>query len=191
MNTGIIHSLQGCFLVASSHLNRSRFEHSVIYICSHDPKGAMGVTINQPSKEVTFDDIADSLGIEEMVTMKRNAPLIFNGGPVESNRGFIVHDMKYSIKTTVPVTPTVALSATSDIVNDIALGGGPANMNFCLGYAGWAAGQLEEEIAKDSWLIVPEDEEILFKTPFKDRYDACTAKLGLNAHNFMTWGGQA
>lgn len=182
----VITNLRDHFLVASSQLNGSAFERAVIYMCNHDESGAMGVMINQPLPSISFNDITESMGIEAMMKARFSAPpIIYNGGPVEKNRGFVIHSTDYKINNTIHVGDAVSLSATADIVNDIAKGHGPNHMNFCLGYAGWEAGQLEHELKDNSWFVVPASEDILFTLPTNQRYDSCTARLGLNNINFF------
>lgn len=187
----LITELKHTFLVATGELNGSAFERAVIYMVSHSSEGAMGFIINQPQEKITFSDITHSMGIEQMMEAKLAetpqpiaAPIIFKGGPVENHRGFVIHGSDYARPSTVHVGPGVGLSTTSDIVTDIARGEGPKNLNFCLGYAGWAPGQLEIELMDNGWLVVPADPAILFNTPAPDRYEAATKRLGLNVLNY-------
>jgi putative transcriptional regulator len=187
---GLITELKHTFLVATGELNGSAFERAVIYIVNHSNDGAMGFVINQPQERISFSDITKSMGIEEMMESRASAagiiaaPIIFKGGPVENNRGFVLHNSDYQKSGTVQVGPGVNLSTTSDVVADIAQGKGPAKLNFCLGYAGWGPGQLEAELIDNGWLVVPADSSILFNVPVNDRYEAATKRLGLNALNF-------
>jgi len=187
---GLITELKHTFLVATGELNGSPFERAVIYMVSHNQEGAMGFIINQPQEKINFHDITKSMGIEEMMEGRATAsgriaaPIIFKGGPVENNRGFVLHNADYRRPGTVQVGPGVNLSTTSDVVNDIAQGKGPHKMNFCLGYAGWAPGQLEAELVDNGWLVVPADQTILFSLPAAGRYEAATKRLGIDALNF-------
>jgi putative transcriptional regulator len=131
------------------------------------------------------------MGSEEMMAATRAEPIVDRGGPVENTRGFVLHTGEYHLKNTIPLGPDIALSAQADIVSDIARGQGPRQLNFCLGYAGWAAGQLETELHTNSWLVVPADAHILFKTPAEERYMAATRKLGVDALNFSDEVGVA
>lgn len=180
----LITNLKNHLLVATSELNGSFFERAVIYIANQSEDGAMGFVINQPMKKVGFQDIARSMGIEEMLAQTRAEPIVYRGGPVENTRGFVIHSADYRLKNTIDIGPNVALSAQADIVTDIARGHGPRQLNFCLGYAGWGAGQLETELHTNSWLVVPADATLLFQTPAEKRYEEATRRLGLDALNF-------
>ena len=116
----IITNLQNHFLVAMASLNDSIFERSIIYICTHDENGAMGMVVNRPLESISFTDIADSMGVKPLID--KRAPTIYNGGPVEKNRGFVIHTPDYKLKSSLKIGPEIALSATADIVNDIAEG---------------------------------------------------------------------
>ena len=165
------------------------FEDSIIYMCNFSEKeGAMGLVVNRPMGNVSFDEIADSMGLPSETA---DQPIIFKGGPVEDNRGFVLHSGDYRHATTLHVEDGVNLSATADIVEAIAEGSGPLQMNFCLGYAGWAPGQLEAELATNSWLVVPADEMILFHLPPEKRYAACLAKVGLTSSQVASFGAVA
>jgi putative transcriptional regulator len=182
MHNGVITNLQNSFLIATSQLNDSLFERTVIYICTHDEKGAMGMVVNRPLDNVSFIDIADSMGVSPVI--RKQPPTIYNGGPVEKNRGFVIHTPDYQLDSSLAVGPGITLSATADIVNDIATGKGPAEMAFCLGYAGWDTGQLESELIDNSWLVLPADAGTLFDISAEEKYDYCTQKVGVNAINF-------
>lgn len=189
----VITNLRNHLLVATTELNGSFFEHAVIYIANQNDEGAMGFVINQPLPRIKFDDIARSMGIEEMLAANATfMPRIFRGGPVENTRGFVLHTPDYHLDSTIALAPEIALSAQADIVGDIARGTGPRHATFCLGYSGWNPGQLETELHSNSWLVVPATTDILFRTAPEDRYQAATHHFGLNALNFSnTTIGQA
>ena len=180
----IITTLPNTFLVATASHNNTMFERAVIYLVNHGPEGAMGLTINQPHQGIAFPHIMQSMGIEEMLAASAQQPIILKGGPVEHHRGFVLHTADYSLSSTLQLGSNIALSASADIVTDIARGHGPKALNFCLGYAGWGPGQLEEELHENDWLVVPADAKLLFHTPANLRYAAATQKLGLDALNF-------
>jgi putative transcriptional regulator len=190
----IITELKHTFLVATGELNGSAFERAVVYMISHTGEGAMGFVINQPQERVTFKDITQSMGIEDMMQARAagaGTPIIFRGGPVEDHRGFVIHSTDYQRPSTVQVGAGVGLSTTADIVADIAKGMGPRAINFCLGYAGWGPGQLEGELQDNGWLVVPADAGILFEVPSSRRYEEATKRLGLNVLNFSDEVGVA
>lgn len=189
----VITNLRNHLLVATSELNGSFFERAVIYIANQGPEGCMGFVINQPLPRVNFTDIARSMGIEEILAAgrdnpitHRSMPVIYRGGPVENTRGFVLHTPDYILDATIALTPEIALSAQSDIVTDMARGNGPRHANFCLGYAGWSTGQLEQELHSNAWLVTPATTDLLFHIPPAERYNAATDLLGLNTLNFST-----
>jgi putative transcriptional regulator len=189
----VITNLRNHLLIATSELNGSFFERSVIYIANQGAEGTMGFVINQPLPRVNFTDIARSMGIEEILKHGRDNPIthttlpvIYRGGPVENTRGFVLHSPEYNLDATIQLTPEIALSAQSDIVTDMARGNGPRLANFCLGYAGWTTGQLENELHSNSWLVTPATPDLLFNIPPAERYNAATDLLGLNTLNFNT-----
>lgn len=191
-----INNLRNHLLVATRALNGTFFERAVIYMVNQGPEGAMGFVINQPLPTVRFEDIARSIGIESMLLANQDArpfamPQVLRGGPVENNRGFVLHSPDYQLKSSIFLSPQVRLSAQTDIVTDIAKGTGPQQATFCLGYAGWGPGQLEAELHTDSWLVLPAQTDILFQTPATDRYAHANHMLGLNALNFSAQVGLA
>jgi putative transcriptional regulator len=189
MNIGKIvplRTFQQHLLVATSTLNNTPFERAVIFIAHHGTDGSMGFVINQPLPRLGFADVARSMGIEEMLAKGREQPILFKGGPMENTRGFVLHTPDYTLRNSVRINDNFMLSAQSDIVNDIAKGQGPKQLNFCLGYAGWAPGQLEAELKGNDWLMLPATKELVFDTTPAQRYSAATRTFGLNALNFHT-----
>lgn len=180
--TNVLTDLKNKFLIATADLNGTVFERSVVYVCSHSEEGAMGVVVNRPLESVAFTDIAKSLNVEPLI--QKRQPIIYNGGPVERHRGFVVHTADYKNKDSFSVSGDIMFSTTSDIVADIAHGIGPTDVTFCLGYAGWGESQLEDELKAGSWLVLEGDAHTLFDTPAQEKYDYCTQKLGLNALNY-------
>ncbi len=177
-------NLQHYLLVATSALNDTGFERTVIFVAHHGAEGGMGFVINQPMPKLEFADVARSMGIEEILAQGRQQPILYKGGPVEATRGFVLHSTDYSLKSSVRISGDFSLSAQADIVSDIAKGAGPRQLNFCLGYAGWQAGQMEQEIVQNDWLILPATRELVFEVPAHQRYTYATRALGLNPLNF-------
>lgn len=172
-------SLQNKVLIATPQLNDSFWEEAVIYICTHnDEDGAMGMVVNHPLPDISFAQIAEGMDID--VAAGAPTPIICAGGPVEANRGFVLHSGDYQHESTMQLSESINLSASADIVGAIAEGRGPQKVNFCLGYAGWEAGQLEHEITENSWLIVEADSDLLFDTPQKERYKTAMQRLGVD-----------
>ena len=170
--------LTGQLLVAMPQMQDSRFERSVIYVCVHNAEGAMGLVLNQQADEFTFPDLLKQL---EIVLEGETASVpIHVGGPVESGRGFVLHTGEYEQGGTIKVNDDISLTATVDILKDIAEGNGPRRAILALGYAGWGAGQLDTEFQKNSWLNVTADESLLFEGDLGEKWSRSIAKLGID-----------
>lgn len=170
--------LTGQLLIAMPHMKDPRFERSVIYVCVHNAEGAMGLVVNRLADELTFPDLMEQLGIE--TGQDRSDLPIHIGGPVESGRGFVLHTSDYKQGSTIRVDDGVNLTATVDILKDIAEGRGPRQALLALGYAGWGAGQLDGEIQQNTWLNVPADETLIFDTDLAHKWERSIAKLGVD-----------
>ena len=182
-------SLTNHFLIAMPSLNDPNFHQSVSYICEHNEEGAMGVVINRLT-ELTFTDLCDQLDIEITDNDVVNYP-IYHGGPVELERGFILHTPIGDWESTLEVTKDIGLTMSQDIIQAIAEGYDsdntpPEHFIITLGYAGWSEDQLEDEIAENVWLNVPATKDILFKTPVEQRWNAAAASLGINLQQLST-----
>lgn len=172
-------SLKDQFLIAMPQLDDPNFEHSLTYILEHNEHGAMGLTLNRPV-DIRYEDVLEDLGIEP------NAPIgpghqVVAGGPVEPDAGFILHppvDTPYN--SCVPLRDDLWLTTSRDILDAIACGEGPAQSVMALGYAGWTPGQLEQELAQNSWLTVPASAEIIFDVPFAQRWQTAARALGVD-----------
>jgi putative transcriptional regulator len=185
-----ITNLTNYLLVATPALDGTVFEKAVIYLCSHSESGAMGVVINNPIADVSFNEIMDSLDVIPRTGIQ-NDPIVYAGGPVEANRGFVLHTPDYTHESTMLLSNNASLSATADIVTAIAKGTGPKKMNFCLGYSGWDPGQLEREIAENDWLVLPADEDIVYNSSADKRYTLCVKKLGVDMTKLLHNAGSA
>ena len=182
-------SLCNHFLIAMPSLNDPNFQQSVSYICEHNDEGAMGVVINRLT-ELTFSDLCEQLDIEITDADTSNYP-IFDGGPVETERGFILHTPVGEWESTLAVTKDIGLTMSQDIIQAIAEGYDsdntpPKHFIITLGYAGWSADQIEDEIAENVWLNVPASNDILFQTPTEQRWTAAAASLGINLQQLST-----
>lgn len=171
-------SLKNHFLISMPHLNDPHFEHTVVYLCEHTETGAMGVIINRPSS-IDFGELAEHLGMQ-MLQPKLTSEQIYVGGPVESERGFILHTSDKYWGNTLRVNDDVCLSASLETLEHIASGDGPASFLITLGCAGWEEGQLESEIANNDWLVCEADLDVLFNTPSDMQFSAATKVLGLD-----------
>lgn len=179
-------SLKGQLLVAMPIMTDERFVRSVIYICEHTQDGAMGLIINHKANNISFPDLLDRLNIssppsEQTLDSGLRNQKVLIGGPVETGRGFVLHTEDYHCRnSTLSICGGISLTATIDILKDIAFGKGPKKSLMALGYAGWAAGQLENEIQANGWLNCPADSEIIFTPDLDAKYDKALAKIGVN-----------
>ncbi|WP_308911913.1 YqgE/AlgH family protein [Pseudokordiimonas caeni] len=182
-------SLSGQLLLAMPGMTDPRFDRSVIYICTHDSAGAMGLIINQPIDFLTFEGLLDQLEITAAPEVPE-VP-IHCGGPVEPGRGFVLHSADFVQDSTLIVSETLALTATVDVLKAIAGGTGPRNHLLALGYAGWGAGQLESEITQNAWLTAEADEEIIFHTDVDQKWPRTMAMLGIDISMLSSLAGHA
>lgn len=172
-------SLAGSFLIAMPDM-QPPFHRAVIYLCAHTPENAMGLIINKPLEDLNFTDVLENLNIIP-TTPSCQAILVHRGGPVETQRGFVLHSCDYTRDGTLVLDDHVALSATTEILKSIACGAGPRSNLMALGYSGWGPGQLDMEIKRNAWLSVPADPELLFSTDFDSKWERALAKLGVSA----------
>ncbi len=181
--------LTGQLLIAMPNMRDSRFARTVVYICAHNAEGAMGLVINRLVGSATFPDLLAQLGIETE-TVAEEIRVHF-GGPVESGRGFVLHSGDYSHDSTLLVSDHMALTATVDILQDIAAGQGPQMSLLALGYAGWGPGQLDSEIQANGWLHVAPDESLVFDDDLDTKWDRAIAKLGFDVSLLSGEAGHA
>lgn len=181
-------NLRNHLLIAMPGMSDPMFVNSITYICDHSAEGAMGLVINRPL-DIHLCDVFEQmeLGYNEC---NGHWP-IFAGGPVSTERGFVLHPTGGNWQSSLQVTPEIALTASRDIIDALAIGEGPQSALFILGYAGWSAGQLEEEIKEDSWITVPADPDLLFNTPVEQRWSAAAQRLGIDMNLMPTVGGHA
>ncbi len=183
------HSLRDHFLVAMPSLVDSYFSQTLTYICDHNANGAMGIVINQ-EMDIKIPDVLTQLGIEHSF-LKDYAPILA-GGPVNEQQGLILHRNEgQEWESSLPVTDSVSITASKDIVSAIAENRAPSGAQLVLGYAGWSPGQLEEEITRNSWLTVPADEAILFDTPVEKRWSAVAKQIGIDLNLISSTAGHA
>jgi len=180
--------LSGQLLLSMPGMGDARFERAVIAMCLHDEEGALGLICNAPMPELSVADLMRQLDIDPGVTP--DVPVLA-GGPVEPGRGFVLHSAEYEGQGTISIGKKWGLTSTLDILKDIAAGKGPARWLATVGYAGWGAGQLEEEMTQHGWLAAPGDEGILFETPLEKRWPAAFAGVGLNVGRMSAVAGRA
>lgn len=179
---------EGNLLVAMPNLGDSRFARSVIFVCAHSDDGAMGLVINRLMPKLSFTQLLEQLDVDQ--TVSRDVPVHY-GGPVESARGFVLHSAEYTSDETLVMEGNVALTATIDILSEIAGGGGPRRNLLALGYAGWGPGQLESEVHDNAWLNVTADEGLLFDPDVDDKWDQALRKLGVDSAMLSGTAGRA
>jgi len=170
--------LGGQFLIAMPALSDPNFNRTVSYVCEHSEQGALGIIVNRPS-DLLLGDILDQLALIPVTADLHREP-IYLGGPVQQDRGFVLHDGADEWDSSMTVADGVRVTTSRDILAAIATGDGPANRLIALGYAGWGAGQLEREIVANAWLSVRADSAILFDTPHGERYQAAADLLGID-----------
>lgn len=176
--------LDGQFLIAMPGMGDQNFARTVIYICAHSPAGAMGFILNR-RQAITFPDILLHLNMIDqhdaiMLPQHMKDFPIQTGGPVDSGRGFVLHSDDYHAESSIPVSEDICLTATLDILRAISAGGGPRRATMLLGYAGWAGGQLEAEIASNGWLHCDASEELIFDRKLDDKYERALALMGIS-----------
>src|SRR5256714_2168159 len=160
--------LDGQMLIAMPSMRDERFSRSVIYVCAHSSEGAMGIVVNQPAQNINFSDLLVQLEVipaADLIQLPSRAGQVkvLKGGPVETGRGFVLHSADFFIEnSTLPIDDGICLTATLDILKAIARGTGPQSAVLALGYAGWAAGQLENEIQENGWLHCSADPDLIF-----------------------------
>ena len=171
-------NLTGHFLIAMPSLNDGFFNQAVTYICEHDENGSFGIIINQQTG-ITLKQIAKEMAIETENNY-HDKQQVFIGGPVDQGRGFILHQPTGNWQSSLKVSNNVALTTSKDILQAIIKNEGPEDNIVALGYAGWAAGQLDSEMASNTWLSCPADEQIIFNTPVAERWKAAAKLIGID-----------
>jgi putative transcriptional regulator len=182
--------LTGKILIAMPGMGDPRFEHSVVFICSHGDEGAMGLIVNKPTPNVHLADLLEQLDIKPSEAAGK-LPVHF-GGPVERARGFVLHSDEYTSNLqTLKVSPGFSMTATLDILEDIALGTGPTQSLMMLGYAGWGEGQLEDEIGRNGWLTAEASAEMVYDLNDGDKWAAALKALGVDPLVLSASAGRA
>ena len=186
------------FLIAMPGLQDESFARSVIYLCEHSERGALGLIINKPSDislKGLFDKVELPLGRADL----SGAP-VFQGGPVQTERGFVLHEAVISVDSvdgetiyasTMTIPGGLEMTTSKDVLEALSTGAGPRKVLVSLGYSAWGEGQLESEIAENSWLTVGADPAVIFDTPIEQRYDRALALLGLEAWTLSPDAGHA
>ena len=159
-------------------LQDPNFFQTVTYICEHNEKGAMGIVINRPL-DIALGEVLKQMSLEASSKDIENIR-VYQGGPVHTDRGFVIHEPDERWKSSILVSEQIGVTTSKDILQSIAEGHGPENSLIALGFAGWGAGQLEQEILDNAWLNGPSDTSIIFKTPIEKRWEFSAALLGVD-----------
>jgi putative transcriptional regulator len=189
--------LDGQMLIAMPSMGDERFARSLIYVCAHSSEGAMGIVVNHPAPHITFPDLLVQLevvGAPDLIQLPPHAGevKVLKGGPVETSRGFVLHSADFFIEnSTLPIDDGICLTATLDILKAIARGDGPRSAVLALGYAGWAPGQLENEINQNGWLHCNADPELIFGQDIDGKYKQALSKIGINLGMLSSEAGHA
>jgi len=182
--------LEGKLLIALPGMLDERFAQTVVYMCAHSAKGAMGIVINKPIPGLSFVDLMKQLEIPTN-TGSQDFPVLY-GGPVETGRGFVLHSDDYeSAESTLPVSEDISLTATLDILRAIAEGRGPRRALFALGYAGWGPGQVETEFQSNGWLHCEADPHLVFAVEAESKWRAALGQLGIDPLGLSANAGRA
>ena len=182
--------LSGELLIAMPGISDPRFERALILICDHDPQHAMGIALNRPLDGLTVPDLLERLEINATVELASDPVLI--GGPVERERGFVVHTTDYAGEASLSISDEVALTATREILEAMASHNGhPRRSLLALGYAGWGPGQLESEIRHNVWLTCPADEGLIFDGDYEKKWNRALQKLGIDPQFLSAEAGRA
>ncbi|MDC1383233.1 YqgE/AlgH family protein [Candidatus Puniceispirillum sp.] len=182
-------SLKGQLLIASPHIDDSRFQRSVIMMCQHDQSAAMGVVINQRSAQLELSHLCETL---EMGAPRFHGDQpVYIGGPVDGSRGFVIHSTDHMRPESIAVANDIALTSSVSILQDITNGVGPVHSIILLGYAGWHAGQIEQEVSSNIWLNLPASSNFLFNVETHNLWDKAYATLGIDPAHYASGMGTA
>jgi putative transcriptional regulator len=182
-------SLAGQLLVSMPGMTDPNFKHAVTYICEHSDKGALGIVINKPIG-MELGEVLQQLSLETVTDELLSQPVL-RGGPVQAERGFVLHESSRKWDATTAVGHSIYVTTSQDILSAVAAGDGPDRILMALGYAGWGAGQLDDEIRQNAWLTVPATTAIVFDTPPDQLWHAAAGSLGIDPANLSFEAGSA
>jgi putative transcriptional regulator len=182
-------NLTNQFLIAMPGLMDPNFYQTVTYVCAHNEDGAMGIVINRPL-DLALGDVLSQMNLKA-VNSEVNSMPVYQGGPVQTDRGFVLHHPDSEWQSSINVSDEIGVTTSRDILQAIAEGRGPRYSLIALGYAGWAAGQLEQEIKENAWLSGPADTSIIFRTPSERRWESAARMLGVDLSKLSTDIGHA
>ena len=179
--------LKNQFIIAMPNLADPNFFHTVTYLCQHNEEGALGIVINR-SAEMKLGEIFKQMNIRVTSPDAAETP-VFSGGPVQQERGFVLHTAGGDWDATMAVSESISLTTSRDVIEAIAVGKGPEQYLVALGYAGWGEGQLEQEILANAWLNSPYSKHVLFDTPNNMRWRAAAGQIGIDINQLTTTAG--
>ena len=183
--------LENQFLIAMPQLQDSYFANTVTYIWKHSDEGALGIILNKPL-QLTVGELFNELEIDwNAEDSPLREQLVLSGGPVEADKGFIIHDAGDSWESSIHITPNVAICTSKTILQDIAAGNGPENYIITLGCAGWEAGQLEQEIGDNAWLTVPANSDLIYSPDHAEKIHRAAAILGIDMQQISPAAGHS
>lgn len=190
-------NLKGHLLLAMPGMEDHRFSRTVIFICNHDADGAMGFILNHKVQSPTFNEILEELEVKPQSTPENEFDAeppevqVFSGGPVEQGRGFLVHSLDFSTKSSVRVGDLACVTATLDALRVLVSPARPEDYVMLLGYSGWGKGQLEQEIAQNGWLTLPASRKLLFQTDYEMIYEEALSAMGISEASLSSNAGHA
>lgn len=182
--------ITGKLLIAMPQMPDDRFKNAVIFIYNHDANGAFGLILNKPLKKINLNELSEDLGLRKIKDNNYNLD-IFLGGPVDITKGFVLHSNDYTEETTQSITTDIKLSTSTNVLENIGDQEIPGNKMVLFGYAGWEAGQLEQEIADNEWLVANASKDFIFDCESSKKWNKSMANLGINITYLATSGGNA
>lgn len=185
----VMSSLANHMLIAMPSFKNPNFERTVIYLCEHREEGSVGLIVNRPL-EFPLSIVFRQLQIEPIRVEQNGLPLLF-GGPVQPERGFVIHKQAGDWRSSLLLQNEVTVTTSNDIIRAIAKNTGPKDVLVTLGYAGWTENQLEKEMMDNLWLVCPYRSEILYEVPFKDRWEYAGSTLGIKMNQLISCAGHA
>ncbi|WP_105199614.1 MULTISPECIES: YqgE/AlgH family protein [unclassified Pseudoalteromonas] len=183
-------SLTNHFLIAMPSMQDPFFKHAVAYICEHNDDGAMGLVINQPI-DVTVGELLDKVEIDNDKSSQAAGHQVFAGGPVKTDRGFVLHTPKPGYASSQELSSEIMITTSKDVLASLTTSDAPQDFIITLGYAGWDEGQLEKELLENTWLIIEADPQIIFNTPINERWHKALALVGIDADKLSLEAGHA
>ena len=183
--------LKGKLIIAMPTMSDPRFTHSVICVCAHNEDGAIGIIINKVIDSLSFIDLIPKLNGDKICAERNYSGSIYFGGPVETERGFILHSADYETEYSTIISEKISMTASTEILQALADGRGPSKSIVALGYAGWGPGQLDTEILSNAWLSVDADLDLVFSDKIDEKWDGALAKIGVNSALLSTEYGRA